>query len=220
MADPAAEGRAVAVDFPVNLRLAGKAVLLVGGGRIAARKLVALRAAHARLTVVAPDVDEAIAAQAGPELQIERRPYRSDDLNGKWFVTEATGDPNVAAQVFADAEAAGIFCNAADRPASCSATLPAVHRTGALSFTFSTGGTIPVMAAWLRDHHADEHGADEAQLATLLADARAQVQAAGVSTETLDWRALLDSGILDEVRSGRVDLAKERIRTWLSSSLA
>ncbi len=206
------------LDFPVNLLLDGRAVLLVGAGRIAARKLAAIRAAGARVTVVAPDVCEEIAVLEGPLVHIERRAYASTDLDGKWFVTEATGDSEVAAQVFRDAEAARIFCNAADRPRSCSATLPAVHRQGAVSVTYSTGGTIPALSAWLRDQGAHSYGPEYGEFAALLGEARREVQRSGTSTESLDWRGLLDSGILEDVRSGRTAQAKERVLTWLSSS--
>ena len=64
------------------------------------------------------------------------------------------------------------------------------------------------------EHVGEEIGV----LAGMLAEARNQVQAAGRSTESLDWRPVLDSGILDDIRSGRIVEAKERLQAWLSSS--
>lgn len=206
------------IDIPVNLRLTGRRVLVVGAGRIAARKIAPLLAAGAMVTVVAPQCDDAVVDLIGTSGTIQRRPYVTGDLDGVWFVVEATGDPDVARAVAADAEAARVFCNAADQPEFCSATLPAVHRTGALSVTFSTGGRSPAVASWLRSEAAQYYGPDYAALVDLCAEVRHDVRSAGHRTESLDWRGALNSGILEEIRSGRMSQAKERLAAWLLSS--
>jgi len=130
----------------------------------------------------------------------------------------ATGDPAVNQQVYDDGEAAGVWVNAADDPARCSAILPARVRQGRLTVTVSTGGHSPAVASWLRDRLAAELGPEYDQLIGLLAEARTEVQARGLGTERLDWKAALDSGILDLIRAGRLEAAKERLRACLSSS--
>jgi hypothetical protein len=64
----------------------------------------------------------------------------------------------------------------------------------------------------------EELGAEYDQLIGVLAEVRSEIQASGRGTESLDWRAALDSGILDLVRAGRPEEAKERLRACLSSS--
>ena len=213
----------VNLDYPINLRLAGRSVLVVGAGHIAARKIGGLLLAAADVTVVAPVISDAVADFAAADrtvgqIAIVQRNYETADLDGMWFVVEATGDPAVAAQIYADAETARIFCNAADKPVSCSATLPAVHRQGSLSIAYSTGGTSPAVAAWLRAGAGSRYGAEYGILTELTAQIRASARRLDIPTEALDWRSVLNSGILEEVQSGQISRAKERLEAWLSSS--
>jgi siroheme synthase (precorrin-2 oxidase/ferrochelatase) len=82
----------------------------------------------------------------------------------------------------------------------------------------STGGHSPAVAAWLRERFAAELGPEYDLLIDLLSEARSRVRAEGRSTEDLDWRGALDSGILDLIRAGRLEDAKERLSACLSSS--
>jgi siroheme synthase-like protein len=205
--------------YPVNLVVDGRPCLVVGGGRVALGKVRGLVEAGARVTVVAPDVVDDLAALADTAgVAVERRPYRQGEVVGYRFAVAATGDPAVNQAVYDDGEAAGVWVNAADDPERCSAVLPARIRQGRLTVTVSTGGHSPAVASWLRDRLAAELGPEYDQLVGLLGEARKEVQARGLGTEELDWRRALDSGILDLVRAGRLDAAKERLRACLSSS--
>jgi siroheme synthase-like protein len=202
--------------YPVNLVVAGRPCLVVGGGRVALGKVRGLVEAGARVTVVAPEVVPDLAGLAG--IDIHRREYRRGEAAGYRLAVAATGDPAVNQAVYDDGEAAGVWVNAADDPDRCSVVLPARIRQGRLTVTVSTGGHSPAVASWLRERLAGELGPEYDQLIGLLAEARKEVQAKGLGTEELDWRRALDSGILDLVRAGRLDAAKERLRACLSSS--
>ena len=211
--------------YPVNLVLDGRPCLVVGGGRVAVGKVRGLLEAGARVTVVAPEVDPALTALADEQaksaagaLTIEQRAYRRGDVAAYRFAVAATGDPQVNQAVYDDGEAAGVWVNAADDPARCSAVLPARVRQGRLLVTISTSGHSPAVASWLRERLAEELGPEYDLLIGLLGEARKEVQAQGLGTEELDWRRALDSGILDLVRAGRLEAAKERLRACLSSS--
>ena len=201
--------------YPVNLVLAGRRCLVVGGGRVALTKVRGLVEAGAVVTVVAPEIDPAVAALAA---SVETRRYRPGEVAGYRFVVAATGDPAVNQQVYDDGEAAAVWVNSADDPQRCSAILPARVRQGRLVLTVSTGGHSPAVAAWVRKRLADTYGPEYDRLIGLLADVRSEVRSRGVGTEQLDWQQALDSGILDLLRADRLDEAKERLRACLSSS--
>jgi precorrin-2 dehydrogenase/sirohydrochlorin ferrochelatase len=201
--------------YPVNLVLAGRPCLVVGGGRVALTKVRGLVEAGAVVTVVAPEIDPAVAALAA---FAETRPYRPGEAAGYRFIIAATGDPAVNQQVYDDGEAAGVWVNSADDPQRCSAILPARVRQGRLVLTVSTGGHSPAVAAWVRTRLADTYGPEYDRLIGLLAEVRSDVRSRGVGTEQLDWQQALDSGILDLLRADRLDEAKERLRACLSSS--
>ena len=206
-------------QYPVNLVLAGRRVLVVGAGTVAARKVGGLLACGADVVVVAPRVGEELRALADAgDVELHQRPYRAPDLDGAWLAVTATDDRAVNGSVYADGEARGIWVNAADDPQSCSFTLPSVVRQGPVMVTVATGGHSPALATWLRRHVADELGPEYAELAALLAETRAELQAAGRSTEGLDWLSAIDSGMLELIRLGDVGQAKERLQACLSSS--
>jgi siroheme synthase-like protein len=207
--------------YPVNLVVDGRQCLVVGGGAVAARKARDLADAGARVTVVAPELAPAVgelAATPGRDVRAEARPYRRGEAAGYRLVVAATGDRALNQRVYDDAEAAGVWINSADDPERCTVTLPARLHQGRLTVTVSTGGHSPAVAAWLRDRLAGELGPEYDLLIGLLAEERQRVQDAGRATEGLDWRSALDSGILDLVRAGRLEAARERLRSCLSSS--
>jgi siroheme synthase-like protein len=133
-------------------------------------------------------------------------------------VVAATGSPEVDGAVFADGEAAGVWVNSADDLEHCSFTLPSVLRRGALVVAVSTSGRSPALSSWLRARLEDDVGPEYATLLELLAAERDAIRAAGRSTEALDWRSALDSGMLDMIRAGELNKARERLQACLSSS--
>jgi uroporphyrin-III C-methyltransferase/precorrin-2 dehydrogenase/sirohydrochlorin ferrochelatase len=137
--------------YPTALRLLGRAVLVVGGGPVAARRAKGLLDAGARVTVVAPVASAALQdlADAGL-LTWEQRTYRPSDVDGVWFVQTATGDSAVDAQVSADAESQRVWCvNASDHEASAAWT-PAVAEVDDVKIAVNAGGD-PRRAMAVRD---------------------------------------------------------------------
>ena len=198
--------------YPVNLLVAGRRVLVVGGGVVAAEKARGLLAAGAIVHVVGPEVSAEI---RGMEVTWEERAYERGDVAGYRLAVACTDDPSANQAVFEDGEAAGVWVNAADDPARCSYTLPARLDRGRVLVTVSTGGHSPALAAWLRDQlaeHVDDH---IDTLSGLLAEARAELLAEGGRASGSDWRTALDSGMLELVRAGRLDEARELLRATL-----
>lgn len=211
---PAGTGRL----YPVGVRLEGRSVLVVGGGTVAASKARELVDCGAVVTVVAPEIVDELADD--PRVTCERRRYRAGEAADHRFVVTATDDPAVNQAVYDDGEAAGVWVNAADDPQRCSVTLPARVRRGSLLLTVSTEGRSPALASWLRRWLEEEIGPEHEVLLDLLAEERDRIRATGATTEGLDWQGALRSGMLDEIRAGRIDAAKELLKACLSSSSA
>ncbi|MGG5753738.1 uroporphyrinogen-III C-methyltransferase [Zafaria sp. Z1313] len=134
------------------MRLRGKEVACVGGGRVAERRIGQLLDAGALVTLIAPEATEALAqAAADGRLSWLRRPYRRGDLAGAWFVHTATGLPAVDAAVSEEAEEQRTWCvNASDHERS-SAWTPAVARVGDGVTIAVTAGADPRRAVGLRN---------------------------------------------------------------------
>jgi precorrin-2 dehydrogenase len=209
------------LGYPVNMVVAGRRCVVVGAGRIAARKVDGLLAAGADVHVVAPSLGEGVRALRDEgRITATERTFEPEDLDGVWLATAATDDHGVNHAVFEAGEARRVWVNSADDPDNCSFTLMSVIRRGDLVVTVGTGGRSPALATWLKERIASEIGPEYETLLELLADARDAMQADGRSTEDADWKRALDSGMLDLIRAGRVDDAKELLRSCLSSSLA
>jgi uroporphyrin-III C-methyltransferase / precorrin-2 dehydrogenase / sirohydrochlorin ferrochelatase len=133
--------------LPLFLTLAGRDVVLVGGGPVAAAKLQALLAAGARVRVVAPIVAAEI-ERAGVE--IVRRGFVETDLDGAWLVV-AAATPEVNREVAAAAEPRRIFVNAVDDPANASAFLSGTVRRDGVTIAVSTSGHAPALTALVRE---------------------------------------------------------------------
>jgi siroheme synthase-like protein len=183
------------MHYPVNLVVAGRPCLVVGGGRVALRKVASLVDCGALVTVVAPAVDPAIEALG---VTIARRRYRRGEVDGYWLAITATDDPEVNQAVFDDGVAHRVWVNSADDPDRCSFTLPSVVRHDPILLTASTGGTAPALAAWLRRRLEAEIGPELAEVARRIAAERDRVHAAGGSTEGLDWDAVIDAYLAAE----------------------
>jgi siroheme synthase-like protein len=151
--------------LPLFLNLTGRAVLLVGGGVVAASKLTQLVAAGATVRVVAPAVRDEIERLARgpqphgsdparnsllPQITIDRRPFEPSDLEGVWLVV-AAATPEINRQVAEAAERLRLFVNAVDDPPNASAYLSGVVRRDGVTLAISTSGEAPALTALLRE---------------------------------------------------------------------
>jgi siroheme synthase-like protein len=133
--------------LPLFVNLAGRRVVLVGGGSVAAAKLTQLLAAGADVRVVSPEVHGDI-VQTG--VAIDRREFAPPDLDEAWLVV-AAATPEVNRLVARSAEERRIFVNAVDDPANASAFLSGVVRRDGVTVAISTSGAAPGLTALLRE---------------------------------------------------------------------
>lgn len=133
--------------LPLFVMLAGRRVVLVGAGPVAAAKLEQLLAVGADVCVVAPDVHPAI-AQSG--VRIDRRPFEPSDLDEAWLVV-AAATPDVNRAVAEAAASRRLFVNAVDDPQNATAYLSGVLRRDGVTIAISTDGAAPGLTALLRE---------------------------------------------------------------------
>jgi uroporphyrin-III C-methyltransferase/precorrin-2 dehydrogenase/sirohydrochlorin ferrochelatase len=113
--------------YLVGLRLAGKKVVVIGGGTVAQRRVPVLISGGADVHVVARAATPAVEAlaQQRPGITLTLRDYRDGDLDGAWYAIAATDDPAVNARVVAEADRLRIFCVRADAARDGTAVTPA-----------------------------------------------------------------------------------------------
>ncbi|MEU1280376.1 uroporphyrinogen-III C-methyltransferase [Streptomyces sp. NPDC005805] len=137
--------------YPVGLRLSGRHVVVVGGGQVAQRRLPALVAAGARVTLVSPSATPSVEAMAAAgEITWVRRRYEDGDLDGAWYVLVAVSDPRAAARISEAAEAARVWCVRSDDAEAATAWTPATGRSEGVTVAVLTGRD-PRRSAAVRD---------------------------------------------------------------------
>ncbi len=138
-------------EYPylAGLSLAGRKVVVVGGGHEAQRRIPVLLASRAAVTVVSADVTPALEGLSS-EITLILREFADDDLDGAWYVIAATGDPTVNARVVAAAETRSTFCVRSDDEFGGTARTPAVGRHGSVNIAVM-GQQESLGAAALRD---------------------------------------------------------------------
>lgn len=185
------------------LDLGGRLVLLVGGGRVAARKLGSLLQAGARVRLVAPELDPA-AAELAVDERVEHlaREFRPEDLEGVWLAISATDREEVNRRVAQEAERRRVFVNVVDVPGLCSFIVPAVLRRGELCLAVSTGGASPAAAARLRRRLEEEFGPEWGPYLELMRAVRRQVLSWGRPAEQNRplFEALAEAPLLELLR--------------------
>lgn len=141
--------------YLLGLRLGGRRVLVVGGGRVAQRRVPTLLAAGADVVLVSPHVTPSLEDLiADGRLTWHERPYRRGDCAGAWLVQAVTDDAKVNGDVVAEAEAARIWAVRADDAESSPAWTPASGQVGETTVGVLSGGD-PRRAAGLRDAVVD-----------------------------------------------------------------
>ena len=146
--------------YLVGLRLAGKKVVVVGGGTVAQRRLPLLVATGADVHVISRSATPAVEAMTGNH--VDAASVSADgDLDGAWYVIAATDDPDVNAAVVDEAERQRIFCVRADAGREGTAVTPATFDYEGLAVGVLAGGEHRRSAA-IRSaiHEAFQQGSD------------------------------------------------------------
>lgn len=138
--------------FPVFINLKGKNCLVVGGGKVAARKIETLLEFEPRITVISPDINEGIQQlKYENKVVVVKKKYSADDMDNAFIAIAATDDPVVNDRVHSDAQSRGILVNVVDSREKCTFVFPSVVVRDELVVGISTSGSFPVLSKRIRE---------------------------------------------------------------------
>lgn len=197
--------------YPIFVSLAHRAVLVVGGGAVAERKVAALLAAQAQVTVNA--------ASLTPQLQrwvrdglVSHRPesFRESWLEQVWLVIAATSDRELNSLVATLGELRRIFVNVVDDAQLSSFHVPAVIDRAPLSIAISSGGDAPMLARLVRERLETLLDHSLGALATLAASLRKRIRARfpDMAARRRFYESLFSGSVAALLRQGRADAAR------------
>ncbi len=162
--------------FPILVLLKGRRCVVVGGGRVAERKIQALLDAGGHVHVIAPKLTDALGDRLSRgEVEVSQRVYENGDLEGAFLAVAATDIAEVNEQVWREAEARNLLINTVDDPPRCNFYLPAVVRRGDLTIAVSTNGKSCALAARIRRDLEKRYSTDYAPYLALLGELRAEM---------------------------------------------
>jgi precorrin-2 dehydrogenase/sirohydrochlorin ferrochelatase len=145
--------------YPIFLKLEGRKVLIVGGGKVAEEKIYAVLRSATDVTVVAPEVSPQIQAWVDRGLvRHVAREYQPGMAKEYFLVIAGTDSQDVNRLVYREAAEAGVLCNAVDDPAFCDFYAPSIVSRGEFQIAISTGGNSPALAQKVRKELEQEFG--------------------------------------------------------------
>ncbi|MEJ2684619.1 MAG: bifunctional precorrin-2 dehydrogenase/sirohydrochlorin ferrochelatase [Candidatus Sulfobium sp.] len=197
--------------YPAFLDLRGKRAVIVGGGRIAERKILSLIEAGADVTVVSPSLTERLRQEKSDNrISHLSRSYRKGDLLGSFLVIAATDSEEINSRVAGDAPA---LVNVVDVPSECNFIAPSVVRRGPLTLAVSTGGASPAMAKTLRKELQKAYGPEFSGYLRFLKQVRAEALA-GIGQKVKRERflkGLASQKMVNMLRTKGLKAVKEKI---------
>jgi precorrin-2 dehydrogenase/sirohydrochlorin ferrochelatase len=208
---------------PICVDVAGRRVLIVGGGQVGTQKARDFAESGANVVVISPAVTEELQGEAAAgRLALYQRPYRSGDAEGAFLVVVATNDPALNAAVFAEASARGQLVNVCDDPEHCTFIFPSRIERGPLTLSIFTHGTSPALSKRVRRELERLVGPEYGELAEMLATIRPEVRAAAGLTQPerqAIYERIVYSDLLYLLREGARSEAERRLASILAEVL-
>lgn len=162
--------------YPAFLNLKNRLCIVIGGGKVAERKVKMLLQAGAKIKVISPELTKDLTKLADEKKIIwEKREYKKGDLEGAWLVITATNNKKVQIEVQQEAEEKRIFCNIVDVPELCSFIVPSVIKRGLLTIAISTSSASPAVSRRIRENLENLFGEEYVIYMNLMKNLREQI---------------------------------------------
>lgn len=192
--------------YPIFIDVENHDVLIIGGGAVCARKAETMMRYGARVTIIAPEVTDDIAAWAkARRLKVKRKKYNSADLDGASIVIASTDDARTNERVARDCRKRKIPVNVVDVTPLCEFIVPAIVKQGSIQLAVSTGGRSPALARTLKEDLQKFVGPEYAEVNDLLGKLRPAAKK--VLPTDADRKRFFDGilarGILQMIREGK-----------------
>jgi uroporphyrin-III C-methyltransferase/precorrin-2 dehydrogenase/sirohydrochlorin ferrochelatase len=207
--------------LPIFLKLKGRPCLVVGGGKVAVRKVLLLRRAGAAVSVVAPSLCEGMAAlQAEGSIVHLHREFQDEDINDKVLVIAATDDEEVNRRVSVGANRHRIPVNVVDSPHLCSFIMPSIIDRSPVQVAVSTGGASPVLARLLRSRLESFIPSAYGRLARLVEEFRQKVKDRFTKADQRRyfWESVLQGRVAELLFAGRETEARDALQNAIADT--
>tara|TARA_R110002072_G_scaffold93607_5_gene207440 strand:- start:59771 stop:61162 length:1392 start_codon:yes stop_codon:yes gene_type:complete len=207
-------------NFPIVIKLQGRPCLVVGGGDVAARKAAQLLKADAKVTVIAPKINAALAKFAEDKRIIFlQKCYEQTDIEHIELVIAATDDSELNNKIAAQAKSKQIMINVVDNPDAGTFIMPSVIDRSPVMIAVSTGGASPVLARLLRARLETLIPANYGKLAGLISRFRENVKGKfpSIKERRRFWEHLLQGPVAELLYAGQDQKALSLLEEHLTN---
>ena len=205
--------------YPAFIDIENQPCLVVGGGSVAEEKIEALLECKGKVSIISPELTNELSKKVeNGDILWESRKYITGAVQGYRIVISATDSQKVNEQVYRDAEIRGIMVNVVDIPPLCRFIVPSIVRQRDLCIAISTVGKSPALAKKIRVELETKFGDEYADLVDLLGEYRPLMQRKypdDINIRARLWTSLVDSDILDLIRAGHLDKARDRVESCI-----
>jgi len=204
--------------YPILVDLQGKKALVVGGGKVAQRKIETLLEHGATVQVVAKELTASLEELRGARrIEFLGEEFSETFVDGVFVVFAATDDAALNRRVSRTAQQRSLLVNAVDQPADCNFIVPSVLSRGDLVIAVSTSGKSPAFARKVRVELEQSFGEEYGLFLNLMGNLRKEILRLGLSQEEnkSTFEDLVTSDLLTAIREKNWDLASQIIEKVL-----
>lgn len=185
------------IYYPIMLNIKGKRCVVVGGGKVALRKVKMLLECGAKVTVISPALHQDLIRLAKDKaIRLIKQDYKPEDLDGAVVLIAATDVEEINRSVAQEAKRRGVLVNVVDDPGNSDFIVPSLLRRGDLTIAISTGGGSPALAKKIRKNLEHLLGKEYAHLLALIKEVRSDLTRKDKRVRAEIWQEALDLDLL------------------------
>ncbi len=209
--------------YPVFIKLDGKTALVVGGGRVAQRKIETLLEYGASVHIISKELTDKLKqlVESG-DIRHMGEKFENKHLDGAFLVIAATDNEKLNHEISEAAQKRGLLINTVDQPTDCNFIVPSIVKRGDLILAISTSGKSPALAKKLRKKMDGQFGSEYEPFLILMGCLRKEVLKMGLSHNENGriFKEIVDSDVLEALTSKDRDRVKSTLRRILPEDTA
>jgi precorrin-2 dehydrogenase/sirohydrochlorin ferrochelatase len=209
--------------YPIFIKLDGKTALVVGGGRVAQRKIETLLEYGASVHIISKELTDKLKqlVESG-DIRHMGKKFENKHLDGAFLVIAATDNEKLNHEISETAQKRGLLINTVDQPTDCNFIVPSIVKRGDLILAISTSGKSPALAKKLRKKMDGQFGSEYEVFLILMGCLRKEVLKMGLSHNENGriFKEIVDSDVLEALTSKDRDRVKSTLRRILPEDTA
>jgi len=204
--------------YPIFVQLEGKKVVVVGGGNVAHRKVLALLECGAAIYLagreLTPELKQMVEKR---EFHFLGREFKDEYLNNAFMIIAATDDKDLNHQISTSAREKGVWVNAVDQPPDCDFIVPSILKRGDLQIAISTSGKSPALARKIRKGLEAQFGQEYETFLAMMGRLRKEILSLGLPQEENSriFQKIVDADLLENFSDGSPQKMAEYLKNIL-----